>query len=234
MANYDLLTVNNDAKTSKGAKKGWFTGVLYGAPGTEADGKTNMCRWASLACLDACLYRSGRAENTASIIAARIRRTLQYLANPAAFAVRLHTDFLKLQKQARKLGLKPAGRVNGTFDIPKLGMLMAKLMPEMQFYDYTKCPKPWLRTRPNYHLTFSYSGENMAECIDAMAHGINVAVVFEDVIPAEWNGWPVIDGDQDDLRFLDPVGVVVGLTVKDNKATRATTSSPFIQIANAA
>jgi hypothetical protein len=95
---------------------------------------------------------------------------------------------------------------------------MARAFPEVQFYDYTKHPKPWLRTLPNYHLTFSHSGHNVADCLEALQHGINVAVVFStrrgEPLPETWNGSPVIDGDLHDCRFLDSAGVVVGLRAK--------------------
>ena len=35
-----------------------------------------------------------------------------------------------------------------------------------------------------------------------------------DVVPTEWLGLKVIDGDEHDLRFIDPVGVIVGLKAK--------------------
>jgi hypothetical protein len=41
--------------------------------------------------------------------------------------------------------------------------------------------------------------------------------------PAMWNGYRVIDGDQHDLRHLDPrgaVGVVIGLSPKGRKAKK--------------
>jgi hypothetical protein len=44
--------------------------------------------------------------------------------------------------------------------------------------------------------------------------GWNVAAVFRNEIPSEWNGYPVIDGDESDTRFLDPQGVIVGLKAK--------------------
>lgn len=43
-----------------------------------------------------------------------------------------------------------------------------------------------------------------------------------DRVPAEWNGMRVIDGDEHDLRHLDPRGVIVGLTPKGRKAKRDT------------
>ena len=33
-------------------------------------------------------------------------------------------------------------------------------------------------------------------------------------MPEMWNGLPVFNGDESDLRFLDPKGVVVGLYAK--------------------
>lgn len=59
----------------------------------------------------------------------------------------------------------------------------------------------------------------------AIRQGWNVAVVFRNVpekylLTAQDDGleyaeyMPVVSGDQDDLRFLDPRGVIVGLTPK--------------------
>lgn len=111
--------------------------------------------------------------------------------------------------------MRPAVRINGTSDQPQLALEMAREFPEVQFYDYTKIPAPWKRTLPNYHLTFSFSGENLADCMAALEHGINVAVVFPTAnFPKTWNGYPVINGDKNDLRFLDPNNVVVGLKAK--------------------
>ncbi len=47
---------------------------------------------------------------------------------------------------------------------------------------------------------------------------MNVATVFgikkNSPMPEMWNGLPVFNGDESDLRFLDPKGVVVGLYAK--------------------
>jgi hypothetical protein len=48
-----------------------------------------------------------------------------------------------------------------------------------------------------------------------------MAVVFRDKLPKTFRGLRVINGDADDLRFLDPKGVVVGLKAK-GKAKRDT------------
>jgi hypothetical protein len=97
---------------------------------------------------------------------------------------------------------------------------------------YTKHPKPWLRTLPNYHLTFSHSGHNLEDCLEALQHAVNVAVVFTTLrgehLPETWNGFPVIDGDSHDCRFLDPTGVVVGLRAK---GMAKGSQSPFVVVA---
>ena len=75
----------------------------------------------------------------------------------------------------------------------------------------------------NYHLTLSRSETNEAACLEALRDGHNVAAVFGDGLPATWHGFPVIDGDQHDLRHLDPRGgYVVGLTPKGRKAKKDT------------
>jgi len=91
--------------------------------------------------------------------------------------------------------------------------------PEIQFYDYTKIVKrAYAKLPDNYHLTLSYSEADM-EYADSVYQavldtGINMAVVFRDKLPKTFRGLRVIDGDKDDLRFLDPKGVVVGLKAK--------------------
>jgi hypothetical protein len=78
----------------------------------------------------------------------------------------------------------------------------------------------------NYHLTFSRSEVNEADCREVLDAGGNIAVVFkicdckrpckheiQDGVYT-YMGRPVINGDRDDLRFLDPAGVVVGLKAK--------------------
>jgi hypothetical protein len=47
-----------------------------------------------------------------------------------------------------------------------------------------------------------------------LAMGGNVAVVFRNQLPQTWKGYEVVNGDENDLRFLDTQGVVVGLIEK--------------------
>jgi hypothetical protein len=68
-------------------------------------------------------------------------------------------------------------------------------------------------------LTFSLSEENDADAIKALSEGYNVAVVLNigknEPKPATWGGYPVIDGDETDIRFRDPKGGhIVALSAK--------------------
>jgi hypothetical protein len=167
-----------------------------------------------------------------SIKESRIRKTRWFLNNQDSFVQALTDDIATLIRDAKRRGLKPCVRINGTSDLPKLAQLMASRFPEVQFYDYTKIPRAWKRTMANYHLTFSHSGENMQECFEALAHGVNVAVVFHGALPDAWDGYRVVDGDKSDLRFLDPKGVIVGLKAKGT--ARSMAAGGFIQIGKVA
>jgi len=125
----------------------------------------------------------------------------------------------------------PAVRLNGTSDLAELAHILAPEFKSVQFYDYTKIPRPYLRVQPNYHVTFSLSESNTAHAIDALKHAVNVAVVFDvkrnKPLPETFLGAPVIDGDKNDLRFLDGYhGAIIGLRAK-GKAKRDT--SGFVQ-----
>jgi hypothetical protein len=148
--------------------------------------------------------------------------------------------------KAKRKGMKLAVRPNGSTDVAYEGLRVfvtdgfAKQLsaisgesvtaglhtvfsafPSIQFLDYTKNPARMSRALPsNYHLTFSRSESNEAVAIDMLINGHNVAVVFAGIMPATWNGYRVIDGDEHDLRFLDDRNVVVGLSPKGLKAKR--------------
>jgi hypothetical protein len=94
--------------------------------------------------------------------------------------------------------------------------------PDVQFYDYTKLPGR--KVPANYHLTVSYSGANAKYASKVLRSRHNIAVVFRDKesIPEFFNGRPVIDGDRDDLRFLDQTNSIVALYAK-GKAKKDTT-----------
>jgi len=208
-----------NAKTAKGLKVADVdTLILHLAPHTSSRAG-NVCT-SAYGCIDPCLNTAGRGgifkagESTNPIQERRIQRTREYFADPAAFVDRLDGEI----RAAKRRGRTFVVRVNGTSDLPKVAMTLATRHPDVMLYDYTKHAKPWLRQMSNYRLTFSRTSANEAHCFEAIAHGVNVAVVFDtkkgQPLPTSWYGVPVIDGDLTDLRYLDPAGVVVGLRAK--------------------
>ena len=132
----------------------------------------------------------------------------------------LRKDIKALVRKAEKTNMIPAIRLNGTSDIEWTRTGIMSEFPDVQFYDYTKVYNRLEKELPsNYHMTFSKNESNEAECVGALKLGVNVAVVFStkkgDQLPESWNGYPVYDGDDTDVRFQDPKGgYVIGLKAK--------------------
>ena len=140
-------------------------------------------------------------------------------------------------------------RLNGTSDLSfekyevfRNGVLYRNIFEafaEVQFYDYTKILGRKVNDIANYHLTFSAADGNDDDVHKAIAQGYNVATVFgikkSLPMPDTYEGRPVFDGDDSDLRFLDPKGVVVGLYAKGKakKDTSGFVKYPTIMLAAA-
>lgn len=231
----NYLSVGNDAKTVKGEKKGYLTGILYLAPAQEAGGRT-LCPFSTAGCRAVCLYTAGRGAMK-TVQDARIRKTREFLADPKKFVGLIKEDIELLIEQARKKNMTPAVRLNGTTDIlwEKYGLM--EQFPSLIFYDYTKWPSILRKTLPrNYHLTFSFSEAKHAEkwSWEWATRGVNTAVVFAGGLPSKWLRKPVIDGDLSDLRFLDPKGVIVGLKTKGKARGVVDAGTGFVQLGKAA
>lgn len=220
-----ILSVNTDAKTSKGTSKGYLTGIIYLAPHTIA-GIGNVCSHASEACKQACLYSAGRGAYN-NVQKARINRTRMLFNDKQAFGLTLEKEIVALIKKATKNNLIPCIRLNGTSDIAwhkikfefKSGMkqTLIERFSNVQFYDYTKNDNRVKETLPsNYRLTFSRSESNEQKAIELLNKGVNIAVVFRKQLPETWKGFAVFNGDNTDLRFLDPKNHVIGLKAKGN------------------
>jgi len=218
---YNLISVGNNAKTIKGDGSEFETAIEYMKPfKTVFNGKVhNLCAMAEKAqCHVGCLNTAGRGQMS-SVQRGRERKTMLWLSDRVGYMYSLHNDLTKFRKRNLKRGVKPCVRLNGTSDIQYEKTGIMEQFPEIQFYDYTKIVKrAYAKLPDNYHLTLSYSEADM-EYADSVYQavldtGINMAVVFRDKLPKTFRGLRVIDGDKDDLRFLDPKGVVVGLKAK--------------------
>jgi hypothetical protein len=221
---FKLLSTANP-KIQKGTKLGYLSFILHLAP-ADLSGH-NTCPKATAGCKAACLNTAGRGgmfrkgETTNAIQKARIRKTKYFYEDRAGFMLDLAYDIQKGIKMAEKLGLKPVFRLNGTSDLSwekyEVPVFCTKnifeLFPTVQFYDYTKVLGRKVADIPNYFLIFSKADGNDADVGKAMAQGMNVAAVFDEV-PGEYMGKEVINADETDLRFLDPKGVIAGLKAK--------------------
>jgi hypothetical protein len=223
-----LLSVGNP-KILKGMEYGFNTYILHLAPAEESG--YNTCAKATIGCKAGCLNKAGRGgmfkkgESTNVIQKARIRKTVYFFENRDAFMLDLVADIKLAIKQSAKKGLIPVIRLNGTSDIswekylvPGTEMNLFQYFPLIQFYDYTKVLGRKVSLYPNYHLTFSAADGNDKDVARAMFDGYNIAVVFGikkgSPMPESYLGAPVFNGDESDLRFLDPKDVVVGLYAK--------------------
>ena len=237
-----LLNIDANAKTVKGQKRGYLTGILYLAP-ADLSGY-EVCPQRSAGCTKACLNTAGRGAFS-NVQTSRISKTKYYFENRPAFMDDLVLNIRALERKAKRMGLTPVVRLNGTSDIawervrvmmaaqknpPSLPNIMT-MFPHIQWYDYTKVTKRAIaygegRMPPNYHLTFSLTEDNDADAILAIGAGCNVAVVFNGeayahhVAEGDWDGGAeVVDGDQSDLRFADKhgddgLGLIVALKAK--------------------
>jgi len=221
-----LLGIGNNAKTIKSDKGGeYLTAIMYLEPRN-----TRICPYQDIAkCKEGCLNTAGRAgiikkgETTNNIIEARKRKTNLFIEDRPEFMRLIVKDIEALIRKADRLGVKPCVRLNGTSDIQwetielDNGKNIFEEFPQIQFYDYTKIPTRKVSKFKNYQLTWSYSEANQKYADyfkTALDKGMNVAVVFKNELPVSYKNTRVINGDKDDLRFLDDKGVIVGLKAK--------------------
>ena len=238
MPSYKLLGVGTNAKTIKGDGSEYLTAILYMTPyKIMVDGKSfNSCAMAKQAsCIDACLYTAGRGAFN-NVQTARQRKAEWFYKDRDSFMKQLYEDIKKFQTYCHKRNIQPCVRLNGTTDIRweliKIGAYnIFDWFPEVQFYDYTKIANRKCKDIPNYHLTWSYSNANpeYAKLLDkALEQGMNAAVVYrKEYHKPKWQGYPVIDGDSDDLRFLDPKGGHIVALYAKGKAKKDQTG--FVQ-----
>ena len=226
MPTYELLGVGTNAKTIKGDGDEYLTAILYMTPyKVMVDGKHfNSCSMAEQAsCIEGCLYTAGRGRMN-TVQTARQRKAEWFYRDRDSFMSQLYEDITKFSHYCFKRGIKPCVRLNGTTDIRwelikySDGLNIFEQFSDVQFYDYTKIPNRKVADYPNYHLTWSYSAANpkYEELFwDVIRKGMSVAVVFRKPINmTTWRGYKVVDGDKDDLRFLDPQSSIVALYAK--------------------
>ena len=221
----DLLAIDTNAKTVKGQKLGYMTGILYMAPAKVSG--YQVCSMSAIAqCEEACLYTAGRGAFN-NVQNSRINKTCIFFEYRTEFMLRLVKNIISLINKANKNGMIPLIRLNGTSDIKWENISfeyqgveyknIMELFPDVQFYDYTKIANRQ-DIPSNYDLTFSYSGVLQYQKYVNIAKkaGMRIAVVFRKAseIPARFMGMECIGGDNSDVRHDEPRGVVVALYAK--------------------
>jgi hypothetical protein len=186
-------------------------------------GKTN-CPSAVKSCIEACVggENTGLAKIWPTVMQARIRKTLYFQQNRAGFLGQLHHELEEAERRETENGRQLVVRLNAFSDIVWERFGVPQSHPEVCFYDYTKLTAR--RTLPeNYRLTYSWTGTNAAACLDLLASGENVAVVFaqrgpgfcssgalrqripvKHRLPGSSQYWTCYDGDASDIRWSDP------------------------------
>ena len=225
--------VAQSAKLEKSYRNGVMTYCIYLAPATMAgrtkkDSRINVCP-KSQHCKEFCLNGSGQnrrdelAHGTKKslINISRIKKTRLFYNDRDTFMRLVIHEMRRWQQKAQEKEMGFSVRLNGTSDLspvlfkdPDTGLNLLELFPNVQFYDYSKIINRFklVEKYPNYDLTFSYDGYNDEECKKVLESGGRVAVVFfDEKLPKYFNGYPVVDGNKWDMRYLDPKGCVVGL-----------------------
>ena len=215
---FKLLSTANP-KIQKGTKLGYLSFILHLAPADLSGRET--CPKRTVGCTAACLNTAGRGgmfkrgETTNMIQKARIRKTNYFFNDRAGFMDDLVTDIMKAVNYARRKGLIPVFRLNGTSDLSwekyptRYGAdNIFEQFPTVQFYDYTKVLGRKVKHIPNYHLTFSKADGNDADVAEALLQGMSVVAVYDEIPKG------VPSADETDLRFLDPKGTLLGLKAK--------------------
>jgi hypothetical protein len=218
-----LGSISETVKHKKSIKYGELTYSLYLAPGKTSG--YEVCPGRTAECSKFCLNESGMNTMTQNIKGdvinnSRITKTRLFFEDREFFMHMMIAEIRSGITRAAKLGYTFSVRLNNTSDInPKDFQLDGKnileIFPQVTFYDYSKVANrvDLMKQYSNYDLTYSYTGHNLTQCEEMLLNKINVAVVFK-FVPNTFMGYPVVDGDKNDLRYKDLKGVVVGLLYK--------------------
>lgn len=242
-----LLGSSTKIEASNSAGEGYLSYIQYLSPADGYSRATNervasLCPYATKGCTAGCLGRSAGRMRFTSVQQAQIKRTRLYIKSEAGYFAVLADEILRAKRKADREGLRLSVRLNGTsdliwenkafhvLDIPFYNIFEA--FPDVIFYDYTKIPlrhRQRAVTTQNYHLTYSYTGEDISleRANEYLSVGVGVSVVYTGcqlthVLTLFPSLKAIVDGDIHDMRFLDVPGSIVMLKAKgDAKRDRS-------------
>ncbi len=213
-------------KTEKGLneqsfedKQGRLTAIVYLAP-AEMSGR-EVCIKRTKQCTIGCLGKTAGLLVTKTSQMSMIWKTALRFGAPDLYFTLLAIEIGALIAKAKRLGLAPRVRLDGTSDLGD-GQKMCKLFPEAGFYEYTKVARRAFRWNklniPNLRVALSFQGYNWNDCEKYIKAGGVVAMVTDltrhDSKPDMFKGFPVIDGDKHDDVSADPSGCIRMLSWK--------------------
>lgn len=210
-------SLGGNTKQAKG--KAFKSVGLSLAPNRESG--YSVCPNTTPGCTRACLFNGGISGAFSQIKPSQIAKTRALFQHRKEFDKMLMNE---LQAARRKYAELLVCRLNVYSDLPweRMTPWVFEEFHDVQFYDYTKVVDRYQlfldgKMPKNYHLTFSRSEMNEPDVARFLMTGrANVAVVFpEDQFPETYRNTKVINGDESDLRFLDPTPCVVGLKAKN-------------------
>jgi len=224
-----LGSISETTKHKKSMKYGELTYSLYLAPAKTSG--YEVCPGRTKECAMLCLNESGLNTMTQNIKGdvinkSRITKTRLFFEHREFFMKWMVFEIRSGITRAKRLGYKFSVRLNNTSDISPGdftldGRNILEMFSEIQFYEYTKVADrvELMKHYKNYDVTYSYTGYNLTECQKMLLNKIRVAVVFK-LVPENFWGYKVIDGDKYDMRYKDDA-VIIGLKYKKvrNKLT---------------
>lgn len=185
----------------------------------DISGKKSLCAGAG-ECKFTCLAFSGVGNvltykriydgKLPAPLLAKCKRTKLFLEDRKFFEDLLNIELQTFRRVADLKKVKLAIRMNVTSDVDWSDFINGN--PDIQFYSYSKIFNR--AEQPNHHITYSASEKTSKNQIcKLIAKGKNVAMIFKKV-PSEWNGIEVMNGDENDDRYNDKSGVIIGLKYK--------------------
>lgn len=225
-----LAPERSNAKLRKSKGTDW---LLYGLSFAPAEmGGYQVCSSSTPGCRKCCIFTSGNGQYP-SVWRGRLARKLAWFQNRDAFKEKLLFELRLAQRLASRKGKNLGVRLNVFSDVmwERQFPEIFRRFPNVQFYDYTKHHNRMMRFirgdksfPKNYYLTFSRSEDNVGACLEVLDAGRNVSVPFtinkvmhpeiNVPMPREFMGYPVFNGEENDLRFLDPQRHVIGIKTK--------------------
>lgn len=230
---YRTRKLLSDGKTNtKMAKNSTQTYGLSLIPHSLNSKGENLCKYSTKECRAMCLNMTGRAGFD-SVQQARLRKTDFFVYHKDVFVNKLYNELKDINDKGEKclVRLNVVSDVNWSEEFKKRKLDVSQLK-NITFYAYTKDPfQIENNTLDNQHFTFSFSGGNWKWCEKFLKEKkANVAVVFKNSLPLTYQGFKVINGDEDDERVLDEKGVIVGLKYKVPHKVKYQTNKFVVEI----